>query len=113
MDTTIKWYINLSAIAIAIAICFRNHYVFSFCFLLGIVETVSLLVSGWIANQKWTKTYHYHKTYLILCGLTNLLCPLATTFPLLMSYSVTFAIFSGGYLALMIPVLESLHQSSL
>ncbi|XP_026533753.1 monocarboxylate transporter 5-like [Notechis scutatus] len=74
----------------------------------GIVETVSLLVSGWIANQKWTKTYHYHKTYLILCGLTNLLCPLATTFPLLMSYSVIFAIFSGGYLALLIPVLVDL-----
>uniref|UniRef100_A0A8C5SDU8 Solute carrier family 16 member 4 n=1 Tax=Laticauda laticaudata TaxID=8630 RepID=A0A8C5SDU8_LATLA len=74
----------------------------------GIVETVSLLVSGWIANQKWTKTYHYHKTYLILCGLTNLLCPLATTFPLLMSYSVTFAIFSGGYLALLIPVMVDL-----
>ncbi|XP_070795752.1 monocarboxylate transporter 5 [Pituophis catenifer annectens] len=74
----------------------------------GIVETVSLLISGWIANQNWTKTYHYHKTYLILCGLTNLLCPLATTFPLLMSYSVTFAIFSGGYLALLFPVLVDL-----
>ncbi|KAM6455772.1 monocarboxylate transporter 5 [Liasis olivaceus] len=74
----------------------------------GIVETVSLLLSGWIAHQNWTKKYNYHKTYLILCGFTNLLCPLATTFPLLMSYSVTFAIFSGGYLALLFPVLVNL-----
>ncbi|KAK9404376.1 monocarboxylate transporter 5 [Crotalus adamanteus] len=74
----------------------------------GIVETVSLLVSGWIAHQNWTKTYNYHKTYLILCGVTNLLCPLATTFPLLMSYSVIFAIFSGGYLALLFLVLVDL-----
>ncbi|KAL7985194.1 hypothetical protein Chor_003764 [Crotalus horridus] len=74
----------------------------------GIVETISLLVSGWIAHQNWTKTYNYHKTYLILCGVTNLLCPLATTFPLLMSYSVIFAIFSGGYLALLFLVLVDL-----
>ncbi|XP_063155908.1 monocarboxylate transporter 5 [Candoia aspera] len=74
----------------------------------GIVETVSLLLSGWIAHQNWINKYHYHKTYLILCGFTNLLCPLATTFPLLMSYSVTLAIFTGGYLALLFPVLVDL-----
>ncbi|XP_062996561.1 monocarboxylate transporter 5 [Elgaria multicarinata webbii] len=74
----------------------------------GITETASLLLSGWIADQNWIKKYHYHKTYLILCGVTNLLCPLATTFPLLMIYSVTFAIFSGGYLALLLPVLVDL-----
>ncbi|XP_033008340.1 monocarboxylate transporter 5 isoform X1 [Lacerta agilis] len=71
----------------------------------GITETVSLLLSGWIADQNWIKKYHYHKTYLIFCGVTNLLCPLATTFPLLMTYSVVFAIFSGGYMALLLPVL--------
>uniref|UniRef100_A0A8D2J6E3 Solute carrier family 16 member 4 n=1 Tax=Varanus komodoensis TaxID=61221 RepID=A0A8D2J6E3_VARKO len=74
----------------------------------GITETASLLFSGWIADQNWIKKYHYHKAYLILCGVTNLLCPLATTFPLLMIYSVTFAIFSGGYLALLLPVLVDL-----
>uniref|UniRef100_A0A6J0UYA0 Monocarboxylate transporter 5 n=1 Tax=Pogona vitticeps TaxID=103695 RepID=A0A6J0UYA0_9SAUR len=74
----------------------------------GIIETVSLLLSGWIADQNWIKKYHYHKTYLTLCGITNLLGPLATTFPLLMTYSVTFAIFSGGYLALLLPVLVDL-----
>ncbi|KAJ7332871.1 hypothetical protein JRQ81_015051 [Phrynocephalus forsythii] len=74
----------------------------------GITETVCLLLSGWIADQDWIKKYNYHKTYLILCGITNLLGPLATTFSLLMTYSVIFAIFSGGYLALLLPVLVDL-----
>uniref|UniRef100_A0A8D0H156 Solute carrier family 16 member 4 n=1 Tax=Sphenodon punctatus TaxID=8508 RepID=A0A8D0H156_SPHPU len=74
----------------------------------GIAETVSQLLSGWIADQNWLKKIHYHKTYLFLCGITNLLCPLATTFPLLMTYSVVFAIFCGGYLALLLPVLVDL-----
>ncbi|XP_034623433.1 monocarboxylate transporter 5 isoform X3 [Trachemys scripta elegans] len=71
----------------------------------GIIETVSQLLSGWIADQNWIKKYYYHKTYLILCGITNLLGPLATSFPLLMVYTVSFAIFCGGYLALLLPVL--------
>ncbi|KAM9147356.1 monocarboxylate transporter 5 [Pangshura tecta] len=71
----------------------------------GIIETVSQLLSGWIADKNWIKKYHYHKTYLLLCGITNLLGPLATSFPLLMVYTVSFAIFCGGYLALLLPVL--------
>ncbi|KAH0618722.1 hypothetical protein JD844_018165 [Phrynosoma platyrhinos] len=74
----------------------------------GIIETICLLLSGWIADQNWIKKYHYHKTYLILCGVTNLMGPLATTLPLLTTYSVIFAIFSGGYLALLLPVLADL-----
>lgn len=78
----------------------------------GITETVSQLVSGWIADQNWIKKYQYHKSYLILCGLTNLLAPLATTFPLLMTYTIFFAIFAGGYLALILPVLVDLSKNS-
>ncbi|XP_019348050.1 monocarboxylate transporter 5 isoform X2 [Alligator mississippiensis] len=74
----------------------------------GITETVSQLLSGWIADQNWTKKYHYHMTYLTLCGITNLLCPLATSFPLLMTYTVAFSIFGGGYLGLLLPVLVDL-----
>uniref|UniRef100_A0A8V1ABB3 Solute carrier family 16 member 4 n=1 Tax=Gallus gallus TaxID=9031 RepID=A0A8V1ABB3_CHICK len=74
----------------------------------GITETGSQLLSGWIADQNWTKKYHYHAAYLVLCGVTNLLCPLATTFPLLMAYAVAFAIFCGGFLALVLPVLVDL-----
>uniref|UniRef100_A0A452HN01 Uncharacterized protein n=1 Tax=Gopherus agassizii TaxID=38772 RepID=A0A452HN01_9SAUR len=77
----------------------------------GITETVSQLLSGWIADQNWIKKYHYHKTYLILCGITNLLGPLATSFPLLMVYTVSFAIFCGGYLALLLPVLVTMWES--
>lgn len=75
----------------------------------GITETASQIISGWVADQNWIKKYHYHKSYLILCGVTNLLAPLATTFPLLMTYTVVFAIFTGGYLALILPVLVSRH----
>ncbi|XP_054996057.1 monocarboxylate transporter 5 isoform X2 [Sorex araneus] len=78
----------------------------------GIIETVSQIISGWIADQNWIKKYHYHKTYLILCGITNLLAPLATTFPLLMTYTIFFAIFSGGYMALILPVLVDLSGIS-
>ncbi|XP_004689558.2 PREDICTED: monocarboxylate transporter 5 [Condylura cristata] len=78
----------------------------------GIIETVSQIISGWVADQNWIKKYHYHKSYLILCGITNLLAPLATTFPLLMTYTVFFAIFSGGYLSLILPVLVDLSGNS-
>ncbi|XP_045059660.2 monocarboxylate transporter 5 isoform X2 [Desmodus rotundus] len=78
----------------------------------GITETVSQILSGWVADQNWTRRYHYHKFYLVLCGITNLLAPLATTFPLLMTYTVFFAIFSGGYLALILPVLVDLSGNS-
>ncbi|XP_052493993.1 monocarboxylate transporter 5 [Budorcas taxicolor] len=78
----------------------------------GIIETVSQIISGWVADQNWIKKYHYHKSYLILCGVTNLLAPLATTFPLLMTYTISFAVFSGGYLALILPVLVDLSGNS-
>ncbi|XP_009562639.2 monocarboxylate transporter 5 [Cuculus canorus] len=74
----------------------------------GITEMVSQLLSGWIADQNWTKKYHYHMAYLVLSGITNLLCPLATTFPLLMTYAVAFAVFCGGFMALVLPVLVDL-----
>ncbi|KAL1772509.1 monocarboxylate transporter 5 isoform X1 [Sigmodon hispidus] len=77
----------------------------------GIIETASQLISGWIADQNWIKKYQYHKFYLILCGVTNLLAPLATTFPLLMAYTIFFAIFAGGYLALILPVLVDLSKN--
>ncbi|KAM5162294.1 monocarboxylate transporter 5 isoform 1-T1 [Callospermophilus lateralis] len=78
----------------------------------GIIETISQLISGWVADQNWIKKYQYHRSYLILCGITNLLAPLATTFPLLMTYTVFFAIFAGGYLALILPVLVDLCKNS-
>ncbi|XP_059687331.1 monocarboxylate transporter 5 [Gavia stellata] len=74
----------------------------------GITEMVSQLLSGWVADQNWTKKYHYHVAYLVLGGITNLLCPLATTFPLLMTYAVAFAVFCGGFMALVLPVLVDL-----
>ncbi|XP_021545768.1 monocarboxylate transporter 5 isoform X3 [Neomonachus schauinslandi] len=78
----------------------------------GITEAVSQIISGWVADQNWIKKYHYHKSYLILCGITNLLAPLATTFPLLMTYTIFFAIFAGGYLAMILPVLVDLSGNS-
>ncbi|XP_009082911.1 PREDICTED: monocarboxylate transporter 5, partial [Acanthisitta chloris] len=71
----------------------------------GITEMLSQLLSGWVADQNWTKKYHYHVAYLVLSGITNLLGPLATTFPLLMTYTVAFAVFCGGFMALILPVL--------
>ncbi|XP_068946506.1 monocarboxylate transporter 5 isoform X2 [Petaurus breviceps papuanus] len=78
----------------------------------GITETVAQLLSGWVADQNWIKNYHYYKSYLLLCGITNLLGPLATTFPLLMTYSIFFAIFCGSYLALVLPVMVDFAGNS-
>ncbi|XP_014114424.1 PREDICTED: monocarboxylate transporter 5 isoform X1 [Pseudopodoces humilis] len=74
----------------------------------GITEMLSQLLSGWVADHNWTKKYHFHVTYLLLSGVTNLLGPLATTFPLLLAYTVAFAIFCGGFMALVLPVLVDL-----
>ncbi|NXP25830.1 MOT5 protein, partial [Scytalopus superciliaris] len=74
----------------------------------GITEMLSQLLSGWVADQNWTKKYHFHVTYLILSGITNLLGPLATTFPLLLTYTVAFSVFCGGFMALVLPVLVDL-----
>lgn len=71
----------------------------------GITETIAQLASGWVTDRNLFHKYHYHKAYLILCGLVNLLSPLATSYILLMVYAVFFAIFCGGYMALLLPVL--------
>ncbi|XP_053854007.1 monocarboxylate transporter 5 isoform X1 [Vidua macroura] len=73
----------------------------------GITELLSQLLSGWLADHSWSKK-HFHVTYLLLSGVTNLLGPLATTFPLLLAYTVAFATFCGGFMALVLPVLVDL-----
>lgn len=71
----------------------------------GITETIAQLGSGWLADKNPFHKYHYHKAYLILCGVVNLFAPLANTYIKLMVYAVFFAIFCGGYMALLLPVL--------
>ncbi|XP_069792627.1 monocarboxylate transporter 5-like isoform X2 [Narcine bancroftii] len=71
----------------------------------GIVEIVAQLISGYVADRNLIKKYHYNKIYFLLCGAINLLAPLAKTFPTLMAYMVFFAMFCGGYLTLLLPVL--------
>ncbi|XP_029290803.1 monocarboxylate transporter 5 [Cottoperca gobio] len=77
----------------------------------GITETIAQLASGWVTDRNLFHKYHYHKAYLILCGLVNLLSPLATSYILLMVYAIFFAIFCGGYMALLLPVLVDLVGS--
>ncbi|XP_013989845.1 monocarboxylate transporter 5 isoform X3 [Salmo salar] len=74
----------------------------------GITETIAQLGSGWLADKNPFHKYHYHKAYLILCGVVNLFAPLANTYIKLMVYAVFFAIFCGGYMALLLPVLVDL-----
>lgn len=83
---------------------YLSHACRSF-FFAGITETIAQLISGWVTDRNFFHKYHYHKAYLILCGLVNLLSPLATSYILLMVYAVFFAIFCGGYMALLLPVL--------
>ncbi|TNN82904.1 Monocarboxylate transporter 5 [Liparis tanakae] len=78
---------------------------------MGITETIAQLASGWVTDRNLFHKYHYHKAYLILCGLVNLLAPLATSYILLMFYAIFFAIFCGGYMALLLPVLVDLVGS--
>ncbi|NWQ83774.1 MOT5 protein, partial [Columbina picui] len=77
----------------------------------GVTETLSQLLSGWLADQNWTKKYHYHVLYLLLAGVTNLLGALATSFALLLAYGVASAAFCGGFMALVDLVgVEKLHS---
>ncbi|XP_061592255.1 monocarboxylate transporter 5 [Cololabis saira] len=77
----------------------------------GITETIAQLASGWVTDRNLFHKYNYHKAYLILCGVVNLLSPLATSYILLMVYAVFFATFCGGYMALLLPVLVDLVGS--
>ncbi|KAF0036351.1 hypothetical protein F2P81_011663 [Scophthalmus maximus] len=77
----------------------------------GITETIAQLASGWVTDRNLFHKYHFHKAYLILCGLVNLLSPLADSYILLMVYGVFFAVFCGGYMALLLPVLVDLVGS--
>ncbi|XP_041869739.1 monocarboxylate transporter 5 isoform X3 [Corvus kubaryi] len=86
----------------------QQHHRFCQEIVPGITEMLSQLLSGWVADHNWTKKYHFHVTYLLLSGATNLLGPLATTFPLLLTYTVAFATFCGGFMALVLPVLVDL-----
>nr|XP_032822598.1 monocarboxylate transporter 5-like isoform X3 [Petromyzon marinus] len=71
----------------------------------GATETVAQLLSGWVADKNWMRKTHYYRGFLLLCCATNLLSPLATTFPGLLIYAICFAAFCGGYMALILPVL--------
>uniref|UniRef100_UPI00358EBD60 monocarboxylate transporter 5 isoform X4 n=1 Tax=Myxine glutinosa TaxID=7769 RepID=UPI00358EBD60 len=71
----------------------------------GITETVAQLMSGWLADQNYTRRTHYLKVYLLLCGVLTLISPLATTFLWLLVYAICFAVFCGGYLPLLLPVM--------
>uniref|UniRef100_S4RAV5 Solute carrier family 16 member 4 n=1 Tax=Petromyzon marinus TaxID=7757 RepID=S4RAV5_PETMA len=71
----------------------------------GITETLTQLASGWVADRNYVPKIRYLTVYLLLCGITTLLSPLATTFTSLMAYAIVFAIFCGGYMALLLPVL--------
>ncbi|NWH40402.1 MOT5 protein, partial [Chloropsis hardwickii] len=64
---------------------------------------------GW-GGSSWQRfsPYPFLRTQGHLLGVTNLLGPLATTFPLLLAYTVAFAICSGGFMALVLPVLVDL-----
>ncbi|XP_075928144.1 monocarboxylate transporter 5-like isoform X2 [Petromyzon marinus] len=73
----------------------------------GATETVAQLLSGWVADKNWMRKTHYYRGFLLLCCATNLLSPLATTFPGLLIYAICFAAFCGGYMALILPVLAS------
>ncbi|XP_078717101.1 monocarboxylate transporter 5-like [Lampetra fluviatilis] len=74
----------------------------------GITETLTQLASGWVADRNYVPKIRYLTVYLLLCGITTLLSPLATTFTSLMAYAIAFAIFCGGYMALLLPVLVDL-----
>ncbi|XP_032810170.1 monocarboxylate transporter 5-like isoform X1 [Petromyzon marinus] len=74
----------------------------------GITETLTQLASGWVADRNYVPKIRYLTVYLLLCGITTLLSPLATTFTSLMAYAIVFAIFCGGYMALLLPVLVDL-----
>ena len=65
--------------------------------IMGISNTVSRVVFGWIADRPWTNPLIVFYCANIIGGATTICCPWMETYAMLGAYSVVFGITVGAY----------------
>lgn len=65
---------------------------------LGIFNTLSRLVAGWLADRPWADSLVIHNVSAILAGVATCCVPLLNSYESLMAYAAIFGIFIGTYL---------------
>lgn len=76
--------------------------------IVGISNTVGRVLFGFMADRKGVNRLFLYNTALLICGVATALCPLCSTFPLLVVYACVFGLFIGVYVSLTSVVLVDL-----
>ncbi|XP_074534512.1 monocarboxylate transporter 2 [Halichoeres trimaculatus] len=71
----------------------------------AVLDLFGRVLSGWVANLRLVETVHQLTATVILQGVVVLLCPLASTFPELVGFSVAYGLVYGATVAIHITVL--------
>jgi len=63
--------------------------------ILGICNTLSRLVAGWLADRPWADVLVIHNVSAILAGIATCMVPLLNSFELLATYAAVFGVCIG------------------
>lgn len=75
---------------------------------IGISNTIGRVVFGFLADRQGVNRLALYNTSLTICGVATALCPLCSTYPLLVLYACVFGLFIGVYVSLTSVVLVDL-----
>ncbi|XP_078572993.1 monocarboxylate transporter 13-like [Branchiostoma floridae x Branchiostoma japonicum] len=70
----------------------------------GITEVLARVFSGWFSDLKIISKLHVYMMFIALNALACFLFPLATSYPALLAYSVAMGTCTGGFRALIMPL---------
>ncbi|CAH1237914.1 SLC16A4 [Branchiostoma lanceolatum] len=70
----------------------------------GITEVLARVFSGWFSDLKIISKLHVYMIFIALNALACFLFPLATSYPALLAYSVAMGTCTGGFRALIMPL---------
>uniref|UniRef100_A0A8W8IN66 Monocarboxylate transporter 13 n=1 Tax=Magallana gigas TaxID=29159 RepID=A0A8W8IN66_MAGGI len=75
---------------------------------IGIANTISRVVFGWMADKPWVNRLMLYNTALFICGVATALSPLNNSYPFLICYAAVFGASMGVYVGLNSVVLVDL-----
>ncbi|XP_067675785.1 monocarboxylate transporter 12-like [Haliotis asinina] len=65
--------------------------------IIGIASVIGRLFFGWLGDFHWVNNRHLLASALMICGISSVVCPFLTTFPMLAGFAVVFGAFSGVF----------------
>lgn len=68
---------------------------------IGISNTVGRVIFGFLADRPGVNRLMLYNTALTICGIGTALCPLCSTYPLLVLYACVFGVFIGKSISLL------------